>query len=151
LASHVAGVKILVAIALVIAALVGGCWIWLDHWLGPHTIDLPPAISGEFSGDGSGRRPLNGERLTAISSWLVAHHSGWGAQVATAPGPTGIIELHHADGTTTALDIYHAPPSLPGWNGAIVLRHFTDPRHPDGGVQKFSAPDFEQLLRVIGH
>jgi hypothetical protein len=136
--------------ALLIAALIGGCWIWLDHRLGPYTVDVAPAVSGDISGDGSGRKPLTHDQLGAISDWLAAHRSGWQAQLATAPGPAAIVELRYADGTTTALDIYHDLPGLPGWNATIVLRHFADPRHPHGGIRKFPTDDFQTLLRLLG-
>jgi hypothetical protein len=142
--------KLLITIGVVIAALVGGCWIWLDRWLGPHTIDVPPAVSGEISGGSSERKPLTDEQLGAISDWLAAHRSGWQAQVETAPGPAAIIELHHAGGTTTALDIYQGLPGLPGWNATIVLRHFADPKHPHGRIQKFPRDDFQALVRLLG-
>ena len=142
--------KTLLAVALVLAGLIGGCWIWLDRWLGPRTIDVPPASSGIVSGDGSGEQPLTAEQLAGISNWLASDRSGWTAQVVTAPGPAIVIKLRHTDNTATALDIYRDPPSLPGWNGTIALRQYSDPRHPHGGLQKFSADDFQPLLKLIG-
>jgi hypothetical protein len=136
-------------ILVVFAALAGGCWIWLDRSLGERTIDITPALSGDVLAGYSDRRALTEEQLNAVSHWLAAHLSGWQTVIETAPAPSIVIELRHVDGTTTALDIYHNPPSPPGWNGAIVVRQFGAGKLAQSGEQKLSAADLSKLLRLI--
>jgi hypothetical protein len=113
-------------------------------------MQFAPAISGVVSGGASGRQPLTEQQLAAISDWLAAHRLGWQAVVVTAPAPYAAIELRHPGGERTALDVYHSPPSPPGWAGAIVLRQFAAGKLVHSGKQILSAQDSQDFLRLIG-
>jgi hypothetical protein len=113
-------------------------------------MQFAPAISGVVSSGASGQQPLTEEQLAAISDWLAAHRSGWQAMVVTAPAPYAAIELRHPGGEKTTLDVYHSPPSPPGWDGAIVLRQFAASKLAHGGAQKLSTKEAQEFLRLIG-
>jgi hypothetical protein len=128
-----------------LCALFVACWAWAQP-----IMQFSPATSGVVSIGGSSQQPLTEERLSAVSDWLAAHRLGWHAMVATAPAPYAAIELRHPGGERTALDVYHSPPSPPGWDGAIVLRQFAAGKLAHSGEQKLSAKEAQEFLRLIG-